>query len=107
MYPFSQLYFKAMKFVCAFFLFFVVSYGHAKQNCQKPYTSIYAFGDSYTDTGNFVAMLSSGPGIWINNPPYGETFFGYPTGRCSDGRLTVDFIGNQFNSLFSAKIMEH
>ncbi|XP_078174248.1 GDSL esterase/lipase At1g28600-like [Carex rostrata] len=85
-----------MKFICAFFFFFVVSYGHAKQNSQKPYSSIYAFGDSYTDTGNFVAMLGSGPGIWINNLPYGETFFGYPTGRCSDGRLIIDFIAEEF-----------
>jgi hypothetical protein len=83
---------KAMKLVFTFFLIFVISHGHAKQTCGKPYNSIFAFGDSYTDTGNYVAMQGSGPGVWIDNPPYGETFFGHPTGRCSDGRLIIDFI---------------
>ncbi|CAN0853290.1 GDSL esterase/lipase At1g28590 [Linum grandiflorum] len=56
------------------------------------FTSFFSFGDSITDTGN--SMLLGTPG---NLPhccfsPYGVTFFGYPTGRCSDGRLIVDFI---------------
>ncbi|XAR59232.1 Sinapine esterase [Bertholletia excelsa] len=55
------------------------------------YDSIYSFGDSLADTGNF---LRSGA---LTNPvigrfPYGETFFRHPTGRCSDGRLVLDFI---------------
>ncbi|KAK4491639.1 hypothetical protein RD792_002400 [Penstemon davidsonii] len=58
------------------------------------YESIISFGDSLADTGNL--LLLSPP----NNlppsalPPYGRTFFHHPTGRNSDGRLVIDFIGN-------------
>lgn len=53
------------------------------------YTSIFSFGDSLTDTGNFITTDSHNP---ICNFPYGETFFHHPNGRASDGRLIVDFI---------------
>nr|CAB3471751.1 unnamed protein product [Digitaria exilis] len=60
---------------------------------QTQYTAIFSFGDSYTDTGN-KAIISgpTAPNLWITKPPYGMTFFGHPTGRLSDGRLTIDFI---------------
>lgn len=56
-----------------------------------PYNSIFSFGDSLADTGN---LLRSGN---LNFPvigklPYGQTFFRRATGRCSDGRLVVDFL---------------
>jgi hypothetical protein len=62
------------------------------------YTSIFSFGDSLTDTGNlyFISQPQS-PNCLL--PPYGETHFHHPNGRCSDGRLIVYFIGiTQFPS---------
>ncbi|CAL4952353.1 unnamed protein product [Urochloa decumbens] len=59
------------------------------------YTSIFSFGDSYTDTGNLVILyggLTATPGVLIAKPPYGMTFFGQPSGRASDGRLAIDFM---------------
>ncbi|XP_058100726.1 GDSL esterase/lipase At1g31550-like isoform X2 [Magnolia sinica] len=53
------------------------------------YTSIFSFGDSLTDTGNYLYIYNSSN---IGNFPYGETYFHHPTGRCSDGRVLVDFI---------------
>ncbi|XP_050276485.1 GDSL esterase/lipase At5g14450-like isoform X3 [Quercus robur] len=53
--------------------------------CHIP--AIYNFGDSNSDTGSASAAFGRLP------PPYGETFFGKPSGRYSDGRLIIDFIG--------------
>ena len=61
------------------------------------YTRLFAFGDSLTDTGNFISY-SAAPGP-VARLPYGETFFHRPTGRWSDGRLIVDFIGARARSL--------
>ncbi|CAO2181377.1 unnamed protein product, partial [Urochloa humidicola] len=48
------------------------------------YTSIFSFGDSFTDTGNFVIIGGpTTPNLLITKPPYGMTFFGHPTGRIS------------------------
>ncbi|KAL4585691.1 hypothetical protein LXL04_010315 [Taraxacum kok-saghyz] len=55
------------------------------------YTSIICFGDSLSDTGN-LKHITSTPFPYFY-PPYGETFFHKPTGRASNGRLIVDFIG--------------
>ena len=61
---------------------------------QAQYTSIFSFGDSYTDTGNKVILYGpAAADLWINKPPFGMTFFGHPAGRLSDGRLVIDFIG--------------
>ncbi|TVU22870.1 hypothetical protein EJB05_32591, partial [Eragrostis curvula] len=75
-------------FLQIFLLLSGVSY-----SIQTSYTSIFSFGDSYTDTGNIVIIDGpSTPSLWINKPPYGMTFFGHPAGRLSDGRLIIDFI---------------
>ncbi|KAL3522429.1 hypothetical protein ACH5RR_015263 [Cinchona calisaya] len=65
------------------------------------YTSIFAFGDSLTDTGNYVNMFSQ---IFPEKQklpryaflPYGETYFHHPTGRASDGRIIIDFIAEYY-----------
>lgn len=60
---------------------------------SHPFKKIYAFGDSFTDTGN-TGTVSNGPSGFghVSNPPYGITFFHHPTNRYSDGRLVIDFI---------------
>ncbi|CAM0951535.1 unnamed protein product [Alopecurus aequalis] len=63
------------------------------------FTSMFTLGDSYIDAGNFIIMaapLVPPVPVWHDKPPYGMTFFGHPTGRLSDGRVTIDFIAEQF-----------
>ncbi|KAF7843659.1 GDSL esterase/lipase 5 [Senna tora] len=54
--------------------------------------ALFVFGSSIFDIGNnnYINTTSlNRANFW----PYGETFFRYPTGRFSDGRLIPDFIG--------------
>ena len=48
---------------------------------------LFAFGDSYADTGNLPSVSVS----W--KTPYGLTYPGEPSGRFSDGRVLTDYIG--------------
>ncbi|XP_010243018.1 PREDICTED: GDSL esterase/lipase At5g14450 isoform X2 [Nelumbo nucifera] len=59
----------------------------ASSNCNFP--AIYNFGDSNSDTGGRSASFDALP------LPFGETFFGKPSGRFCDGRLVIDFIAEQ------------
>ncbi|XP_008783975.2 GDSL esterase/lipase At5g45910-like [Phoenix dactylifera] len=62
---------------------------------SEPYTAIFSFGDSLADTGNHL-VNGPNPLLSTTHPPYGMTFFRRPTGRCSDGRLVLDFITEAF-----------
>lgn len=62
------------------------------------YSAIFSFGDSLADTGNRLHSHRFDP---VGRFPYGETFFHHPTGRYSDGRVMLDFIGNGSPSLTS------
>ncbi|CAN0841013.1 Sinapine esterase [Linum grandiflorum] len=68
---------------------------------SKCYTSLFSFGDSATATGLQTTDLVPGrlaPHCAFH--PYGTTFFHKPTGRCSDGRLIVDFLSRHFGLPF-------
>ncbi|XP_010552194.1 PREDICTED: GDSL esterase/lipase 5 isoform X2 [Tarenaya hassleriana] len=54
-------------------------------------TALFIFGDSFLDAGN-NNYINTTTFDQANFRPYGETFFGFPTGRFSDGRLISDFI---------------
>ncbi|KAF8406823.1 hypothetical protein HHK36_005944 [Tetracentron sinense] len=60
-------------------------------NFQHP-GALFIFGDSVFDSGNnnYINTTTATQSHFL---PYGETFFKYPTGRFSDGRLIPDFIG--------------
>ncbi|MCO5606046.1 hypothetical protein L7F22_060233 [Adiantum nelumboides] len=68
-------------------------------SATSPFEAMYAWGDSLTDTGNLLLYQRS---INVEAPaghlPFGQTFFHYPTGRFSDGRLLVDFLAQQVNA---------
>ncbi|XVF70633.1 hypothetical protein PTKIN_Ptkin11bG0178700 [Pterospermum kingtungense] len=73
------------------FIFSITIFSSHVNGC---FTSIFSFGDSLADTGNAVqlALSESDKLPHFDFPPYGHTFFHHPTGRCSDGRLVIDFI---------------
>jgi phospholipase/lecithinase/hemolysin len=68
-------------------LFAVTTSVSVQPTCTFP--AIYNFGDSNSDTGGISAAFEP------IRDPYGQGFFHRPTGRDSDGRLTIDFIAER------------
>ena len=59
------------------------------------YKSIISFGDSLADTGNLKQLAKfSNQVISFVLPPYGESLPDQSPGRCSNGLLIIDFLGN-------------
>ncbi|KAL0318850.1 UNVERIFIED_CONTAM: GDSL esterase/lipase [Sesamum angustifolium] len=73
-------------------LFYVKATTHDDHHPRRPFNTIYAFGDSYTDTGNTRSNTGPNGFMFVSNLPYGRTFFHRPTNRYSDGRLVIDFV---------------
>ncbi|KAH9295859.1 hypothetical protein KI387_039447, partial [Taxus chinensis] len=61
-------------------------------------SAMFVFGDSFSDTGNLVEAFPFRS--QVENPPYGSTFFGAPSGRFSDGRLIIDFLASDMDIPF-------
>ena len=62
-----------------------------QQTNNTTHFALFVFGESLYDPGN-NNFLNVSIEYKANFPPYGETFFRFPTGRYSDGRLIPDFI---------------
>ena len=67
----------------------------AQAAAKGKYRALFNFGDSLADAGNLIA---NGPSVKLATAqlPYGQTYFGKPTGRCSDGRLVIDHLAQEF-----------
>ncbi|KAK0587914.1 hypothetical protein LWI29_031200 [Acer saccharum] len=65
-----------------------------------PFKKIYAFGDSFTDTGNTKSLTGPSGFGHVSNSPYGSTYFHKPTNRYSDGRLVIDFVAQSLSLPF-------
>lgn len=78
---------------CASLLSPTISYGHP--GLPKEHAALFIFGDSLFDVGN-NDYINTSTNFQANFSPYGETFFGYSTGRFSNGRLIPDIIGKYY-----------
>lgn len=61
------------------------------RECRQKPAPLFIFGDSFFDPGN-NNYINTSTLDQANFNPYGETYFNFPTGRFSDGRLISDFI---------------
>ncbi|CAN6280600.1 unnamed protein product [Urochloa humidicola] len=73
----------------------VASAAAAAPPAASAFRRVYAFGDSFTDTGNTHSTTGPYSFGYVSSPPYGATFFHRSTNRYSDGRLVVDFLAEE------------
>lgn len=90
--------------VVAFLMMMTLDVGAGATTTSVP--PLYVFGDSTVDTGN-NNYINTTEDFRSNFPPYGQDFFGKPTGRFSNGRVIVDFIGELSHELSIEKELKH
>ncbi|KAI3737771.1 hypothetical protein L2E82_27783 [Cichorium intybus] len=76
--------------LCFFFVFFLLA-SRSIESRKHAAAALFVFGDSFFDPGN-NNYINTTTLDQSNFPPYGETYFRFPTGRFSDGRIIPDFI---------------
>ncbi|KAJ9179454.1 hypothetical protein P3X46_011241 [Hevea brasiliensis] len=79
------------RFLLGFLLFIACLINLISVNSDGKHIALFVFGDSVYDPGNnnYLNMSIQDKAVYW---PYGETFFGFPTGRFCDGRIIPDFI---------------
>ncbi|XP_072999130.1 GDSL esterase/lipase At5g45910-like [Typha latifolia] len=90
----ASISFPFLDIIYSAFFFLLFSFFHLSSASQH-YTAIFSFGDSLSDAGNLL-VNGTPPELTTARSPYGMTFFRRPTGRCSNGRLIVDFLAEEF-----------
>lgn len=89
---FSSSYFFVMTTLLVLILLFI--------STEAAATGLFIFGDSTVDAGN-NNYIETIPENRANYEPYAQNgFFQEPTGRFSDGRIIVDFIGEMTNHYY-------
>jgi len=87
--------------VCIFILMALLPImSHARCN----YSAIFNFGDSTSDTGAIHVAFPYNE--LAENPPYGQTSFGKPVSRYSDGRLSIDFFAQALGLPFLSPYLQ-
>ncbi|TMW84503.1 hypothetical protein EJD97_025044 [Solanum chilense] len=90
-----------MALISSLCIFFLVAHFTTPIVCHKRshQAALFMFGDSLFDAGN-NNYINTTASFQANYFPYGESFFKYPTGRNSNGRLIPDFIAEYANLPF-------
>ncbi|KAL8218648.1 hypothetical protein R6Q57_022021 [Mikania cordata] len=80
-------------------IIFICVFVPASTSVHANLKSVFVFGDSQFDPGNnqFVNNCT----LQANFTPYGSTYFHHPTGRFTNGRTVVDFLGIKLKTINS------
>ncbi|GMY34847.1 GDSL esterase/lipase 1-like [Fagus crenata] len=78
-------------FLVLFTTLIIPKHCHGHLCLPEGHVALFIFGDSLFDAGN-NNYINTTVNYQANFEPYGESFFKYPTGRFSNGRLIPDFI---------------